>query len=86
MKEGARVHHSYGSYAPSTYGSYEPRRVNPSTDFDATEPYRGVLGDQPVREEVAHEAERRPREGVGRRHRHVAVAAVGAWAWAVKSF
>jgi hypothetical protein len=31
MKEGARVHHSYGSYAPSTYGSYEPRRPNPST-------------------------------------------------------
>jgi hypothetical protein len=31
MKEGARVHHSYGSYAPSTYGSYEPRRANPST-------------------------------------------------------
>jgi hypothetical protein len=31
MKEGARVHHSYGSYAPSTYGSYEPRRENPST-------------------------------------------------------
>jgi hypothetical protein len=30
-KEGARVHHSYGSYAPSTYGSYEPRRANPST-------------------------------------------------------
>jgi hypothetical protein len=27
MKEGARVHHSYGSYAPSTYGSYEPRRA-----------------------------------------------------------
>jgi hypothetical protein len=22
MEEGARVHHSYGSYAPSTYGSY----------------------------------------------------------------
>jgi hypothetical protein len=21
MKEGARVHHSYGSYAPSTYGT-----------------------------------------------------------------
>jgi hypothetical protein len=33
MKEGARVHHSYGSYAPSTYGSYEPRRANPSTAF-----------------------------------------------------
>jgi hypothetical protein len=31
MKEGARVHRSYGSYAPSTYGSYEPRRANPST-------------------------------------------------------
>jgi hypothetical protein len=31
MKEGARVHHSYGSYAPSTYGSYEPRRAHPST-------------------------------------------------------
>ena len=31
MKEGARVHYSYGSYAPSTYGSYEPRRANPST-------------------------------------------------------
>jgi hypothetical protein len=31
MKEGARVHHSYGSYAPSTYGSYEPRRANLST-------------------------------------------------------
>ena len=30
MKEGARVHHSYGSYALSTYGSYEPRRANPS--------------------------------------------------------
>jgi hypothetical protein len=34
MKEGARVHHSYGSYAPSTYGSYEPRRANPSTARD----------------------------------------------------
>jgi hypothetical protein len=33
MEEGARVHHSYGSYAPSTYGSYEPRRENPSTDW-----------------------------------------------------
>jgi hypothetical protein len=22
MEEGARVHHSYGSYAPSAYGSY----------------------------------------------------------------
>jgi hypothetical protein len=32
MKEGARVRHSYGSYAPSTYGSYGPRRANPSTD------------------------------------------------------
>jgi hypothetical protein len=31
MEEGARVHHSCGSYAPSTYGSYEPRRANPST-------------------------------------------------------
>jgi hypothetical protein len=31
MEEGARVHHSYGSCAPSTYGSYEPRRANPST-------------------------------------------------------
>jgi hypothetical protein len=31
MKEGARVHHSYGSCAPSTYGSYEPREANPST-------------------------------------------------------
>ena len=31
MEEGARVHHSYGSYAPFTYGSYEPRRANPST-------------------------------------------------------
>ena len=31
MKEGARVHHSYGSYAPSTYGSYGPREANPST-------------------------------------------------------
>ena len=31
MKEGARVHHFYGSYALSTYGSYEPRRANPST-------------------------------------------------------
>jgi hypothetical protein len=30
MKEGAREHHSYASYAPSTYGSYEPRRANPS--------------------------------------------------------
>ena len=27
----AECHHSYGSYAPSTYGSYEPRRANPST-------------------------------------------------------
>jgi hypothetical protein len=30
MEEGARVHHSYGSYgsyALSTYGSYEPRRA-----------------------------------------------------------
>jgi hypothetical protein len=32
MEEGARVHHSYGSYAPLSYGSYEPRRANPSTD------------------------------------------------------
>jgi hypothetical protein len=32
MKESARVHHSYGSYAPSTYGSYEPRRADSSTD------------------------------------------------------
>jgi hypothetical protein len=31
MKEGARVHHFYGSDATSTYGSYEPRRANPST-------------------------------------------------------
>jgi hypothetical protein len=31
MKEGARVHHSYGSYAPSTYGSFGPRKANPST-------------------------------------------------------
>ena len=31
MKEGAWVHHSYGYYAPSTYGSYEPRRANAST-------------------------------------------------------
>ena len=31
MEEGARVHHSYGFSAPSTYGSYEPRRANPST-------------------------------------------------------
>ena len=30
-EEGAWVHHSYGSYAPSTYRSYEPRRANPST-------------------------------------------------------
>jgi hypothetical protein len=36
MKEGARVHHSYGSYAPSTYGSYEPRNANPSTGYIAT--------------------------------------------------
>ena len=27
----ARVHHSYGSYAPSTYGSYGPRKANPIT-------------------------------------------------------
>jgi hypothetical protein len=31
MAEGARVHHSYGSYAPPTYGFCEPRRANPST-------------------------------------------------------
>jgi hypothetical protein len=31
MKEGARVHHSYGFYPPSPYGSQEPRRANPST-------------------------------------------------------
>jgi hypothetical protein len=31
MEEGARVHHSYGSYAPSAYGSYGPRNANPST-------------------------------------------------------
>jgi hypothetical protein len=31
MREGARVHHSYGSYAFSIYGSYAPRRANPST-------------------------------------------------------
>jgi hypothetical protein len=31
MKEGARVHHSYGSYAPSSYGSYDARKANPST-------------------------------------------------------
>jgi hypothetical protein len=29
MEEGAMVHHSYDSYAPSTCGSYEPRRANP---------------------------------------------------------
>jgi hypothetical protein len=26
-----KVHHSYGSYAPCTYGSYGPREANPST-------------------------------------------------------
>ena len=31
MKEGARVHHSYGSYAPSTDGSSGPRKATPST-------------------------------------------------------
>jgi hypothetical protein len=41
MEEGARVHHFYGSYAPSTYGSYEPRRANPSTA-----PRRGGLAAQ----------------------------------------
>ena len=30
MKAGARIHHSYGSYAPSTYGSYDARKANPS--------------------------------------------------------
>ena len=39
MKEGARVHYSYGSYAPSTYGSYGPRKANLSTDlFNAAGP------------------------------------------------
>jgi hypothetical protein len=44
MKEGARVHHSYGSYAPSTYGSYEPRRANPST----ADEYRHLVTDPPA--------------------------------------
>ena len=34
MKEGARVHHSYGSYAPSTYDSYGPRKTNLSTALE----------------------------------------------------
>jgi hypothetical protein len=40
MKEGARVHHSYGSYAPSTYGSYEARRANPSTVWKGKREWR----------------------------------------------
>jgi hypothetical protein len=56
MKEGVRVHHSYGSYAPSTYGSYEPRRANPSTagdganlrDADRWEQAAVVLGINPI--------------------------------------
>jgi hypothetical protein len=36
MKEGARVHHSYGSYAPSAHGSYEHRNANPSTAATAS--------------------------------------------------
>jgi hypothetical protein len=39
MEEGARVHPSGGSNAPTTYGSYEPRRANPSTG------HRGGLPD-----------------------------------------
>ena len=35
MKESAKVQHSYGSYAPSTYGSYGPRKANPSTGANA---------------------------------------------------
>ena len=30
------MHHSYGSYAPSTYGSYGPRKANPNTDWGRT--------------------------------------------------
>jgi hypothetical protein len=36
MEEGARVHNSYGSYAPSTYGSYEPRKANPITGLEVS--------------------------------------------------
>jgi hypothetical protein len=46
INKGARVHHSYGSYAPSTYVSYEPRRANPSTGpivFTAPPPSFGAL-------------------------------------------
>ena len=39
-KESARVHHSYGSYAPSTYGSYGPRKANPSTGRCAPRAWR----------------------------------------------
>ena len=44
IKEGARVHRSYGSYAPSTYGSYEPRRANPSTAWQVPPPARVTAG------------------------------------------
>jgi hypothetical protein len=38
------MHHSYGSYAPSTYGSYESRKTNPSTDNARAHSFPAVVG------------------------------------------
>ena len=44
MEEGAMAHHFYGSYAPSAYGSYEPRRANPSTGCISKQSEAGAHG------------------------------------------
>ena len=67
MEEGARVHHSYGSYAPSTYGSYEPREANPSTGSRriAGDPglSTGGAGGRDGRKAAAAAAPETPRDG-----------------------